>query len=338
MSSRLNNPKLGAYVEIQQRVGERDITGHILSKAHSNWVHLCLPMRYEPERSFHTVIGWKDPRTEPGELLWPERFGIEEVENLEIEMGEWRAAGQLQQRPAPRGGGIIKRDWWRLFEGDTYPPMDFVIGCLDTAYTLERMNDPSGMIVWGVFTPDKSALANLMINRITKKLMPTLRSNPELLSHVMCMFGWTKRYEFHELVEKTVETARKMKIDLLLIENKAAGISVAQEIRRIYQNERFSVQLFDPKSQDKFARLVSVQHIFQEGLICAPDTAWAEEIIGQVGTFPRGAHDEYVDLTSMGLRHLRDTGLLRRATEVEVEQEALIIYPGGNRDSTLYDC
>jgi predicted phage terminase large subunit-like protein len=329
MSTRLNNPKLGCYIVIQQRVGEKDISNHILSKNRGNWCHLCLPMKYEPERSFMTPLGWIDPRKELGDLLWPERFGPEEVATLEQDMGEWRACGQLQQRPEPRGGGVIKRAWWNLWSAEQYPPMDFIIGCLDTAYTLERMNDPSGMIVWGVFTPDQVSHSSLMWNRVTKKLVSVERRSSEGAPHSMCMFAWTHRYEFHELVEQTVKTARRMKIDLLLIENKAAGISVAQEIRRLYQNEKFAVQLFDPKSQDKFARLVSVQNLFQEGLVYGPDTEWMEQVITQVGQFPRGAHDEYVDLTSMGLRHLRDRGLLRRTSEIEYEMESLKVYPKG---------
>jgi hypothetical protein len=81
-----------------------------------------LPMRYEPERSYSTSIGWQDPRKEAGELLWPERFGEQEVEILERQMGPWTAAGQLQQRPEPKGGGVIKREWWQLWDQDNYPP------------------------------------------------------------------------------------------------------------------------------------------------------------------------------------------------------------------------
>ena len=211
-----------------------------------------------------------------------------------------------------------------------FPPMDFVLGTLDTAYTLAQMNDPSGMIVWGIFSGDGSA-------QVTRRMAPngTMvfvdRAFSEEAPKVMLANAWTDRYEFHELVKKVVKTCIDMKVNLLLIENKAAGISIAQEIRRLYANEKFSVQLFDPKSQDKFARLVSVQHLFQEGLIYAPDRVWADAVMTQVGQFPRGKHDEYVDLTSMGLRYLRDRGLISRATERRAEMESLKIYPrGGN--------
>ncbi len=334
LGTRLNNQKLGAVIQIQQRLGENDLTGHILSKTKGEWTHLCLPMEYEPERSFFTTIGWRDPRTEPGELLWPERFGPPEVTSLKTWMGDWRAAGQLQQRPEPRGGGVIKREWWQLWDSEVYPPMDFILGTLDTAYTLEQMNDPSGMIVWGVFSGDTVATANRIMDT-DGRVMYKDRSFSEETPKVMLAHAWTDRYEFHELIKKTAQTCIALKVDLLLIENKAAGISVAQELRRLYSNEKFSVQLFDPKSQDKFARLVSVQHLFQEGLIYAPDRAWADAVMTQVGQFPRGKHDEYVDLTSMGLRYLRDRGLIARAPERQAELEALKVYPGG-RDAPLY--
>jgi predicted phage terminase large subunit-like protein len=126
-----------------------------------------------------------------------------------------------------------------------------------------------------------------------------------------------------------------MKVDLLLIENKASGISVAQEIRRLYWRERFGVELFDPKSQDKTARLYSVQHLFAEGIIHGPNRPWMEKIIMQVGMHPKGKHDEFVDLTSMGLRKLRDMGLLVRQPEREADNESRKVYPRGG-DVPLY--
>lgn len=336
LGTRLNNPKLGAIVEIQQRVGEYDLTGHILEKKGGDWVHLYLPMRYEKDRHCSTKIGWTDPRSEEGELLWPERFGEDEVKGLETWMGPWRAAGQLQQRPEPRGGGIIKREWWKLWEEEKFPYADYKIGCLDTAYTLKQMNDPSGMIVWGVFSQESQLQQSAMrIMDANGQPMYMGRSTSEEVSQVMLMNAWTERLEFHQLIEKVVKTAVDYNIDLLMIENKAAGISIAQEIRRLYANENFSVQLFDPKSQDKFARLVSVQPLFQEGLIWAPDTKFAEAVMTQCSQFPRGKHDEYVDMTSMGLRWLRDTGILSRKNERRVEVDAMLEYQG-NQNEPLY--
>lgn len=131
----------------------------------------------------------------------------------------------------------------------------------------------------------------------------------------MLMYAWAERLEIHELIERVQETMDTYGVDKLLIENKASGYSVAQEIRRVYGYDDFAVQLVDPKGLDKVARLYSIQHIFAEGLIYAPDRSWAEAVINQAAQFPRGKHDDLVDTTSLALKHLREIGLLVRGPE-----------------------
>jgi predicted phage terminase large subunit-like protein len=327
MSTRLNDPKTGAYIIIQQRLAEDDLTGHILSKDVGEWTHLCLPMKFEKDRSFVSSIGWKDPRTAEGELLWPERFGNAEVTLLERQLGPFATAGQLQQRPEPAGGGVIKREWWQLWPDTVFPPMDYIVASLDTAYTTKTTNDYSALTVWGIFTGDTKAQTNRMLD-VNGRPMYVDRTYNEGAPKVMLMHAWQERLELHQLVEKVGKTAKSLKIDKLIIENKAAGISVAQEIRRLYGNETFAVQLSDPKSQDKLSRLYSIQHLFAEGMIYSPDRAWADMVMTQVGQFPKGKHDDLVDTVSMALRHLREVGLLTRGAERIAELESLKVYPG----------
>jgi predicted phage terminase large subunit-like protein len=336
MSTRLNDPKTGAYIVIQQRLAEDDLTGHILSKDVGNWTHLCLPMKFEANRSFVSSIGWKDPREEEGELLWPERFGPEEVRLLEKQLGPFAAAGQLQQRPEPAGGGVIKRDWWQLWPDSSFPPMDYIVASLDTAYTLKTSNDYSALTVWGVFTQSTDMRSTKFTDRYGRDLGDHSMRHGSMLDavpRVMLMFGWQERLELHELVEKVAKTAKSLKIDKLIIENKAAGISVAQEIRRLYGHEDFAVQLSDPKSQDKLSRLYSIQHLFAEGMIYTPDRVWADMVMTQVGQFPKGKHDDLVDTVSMALRHLRELGLLVRGPERMAELESLKVYPNRQSDA-----
>lgn len=334
MSTRLNDPKTGAYVIIQQRLAEDDLTGHILSKDVGDWTHLCLPMKYEADRAFLTKIGWSDPRTDENELLWPERFGPDEVSLLEKQLGPFSSAGQLQQRPEPAGGGVIKREWWKLWEESVFPPMDYIIASLDTAYTTKTMNDASALTVWGVFSNDPIANASRYLDSDGRPRYID-RSYNEGAPKVMLMHAWQARLELHELVEKVAKTAKALKIDKLIIENKAAGISVAQEIRRLYGNENFAVQLHDPKSQDKLSRLYSVQHLFAEGMIYAPDKAWAEMVIAQVGQFPKGKHDDLVDTVSMAMRHMRELNLLTRSNERLAEIDSMKA-PVGKQSVPLY--
>lgn len=342
MSTRSNDAKTGAYIVIQQRLAEDDLTGHILSTEDGDWTHLCLPMRYESDRSFMTPIGWTDPRglddngdkltgtalkAREGSLLWPDRFGEAEVKRLERILGPFGAAGQLQQRPEPQGGGIIKRAWWQLWDQEAFPAFDYVLAALDTAYTTKTTNDYSALTIWGVFTQGSEAVSTRAIGRDGR---PTWneRSYTEKSPKIMLMSAWQDRLELHELVEKVAKSCKTMKVDKLLIENKAAGISVAQEIRRVYGWEDFGVQLYDPGAQDKVARLYSVQHLFAEGAIFAPDKDWAEMVMAQVGQFPTGKWDDLVDTCSMAVRHLRDLGLLTRSAERMEEVQESLRYQG----------
>ena len=113
MSTRVNDPRTAAKVVVMQRCHQKDLSGHLLEQG--GWEHLCLPAEYEdPPRVIS--VRFPDPRVVPGELLWAERFGAEEIANLKVSLGSYAAAGQLQQRPSPAGGGMIKRPWFRFWQ------------------------------------------------------------------------------------------------------------------------------------------------------------------------------------------------------------------------------
>jgi predicted phage terminase large subunit-like protein len=319
MSTRLNDPKTGAYIVIMQRLHEEDLTGHVLAKDIGNWTHLCLPMRMETDR--RCITPWFVDEREEGELLVPERFGEEQVSELEASLGPFAAAGQLQQRPRPKGGGIIKRDWWVLWdeqvsgaEGiakNVFPPFEYVIGSLDTAYTTKQENDYSAMTIWGVWTDRQE-------NR-----------------RIMLIYAWQDRLEFPQLVKKVLESSNKFKIDKLLIESKAAGISVAQELRSHFAREDWGIQLVDPGRGDKVARAYAIQHLFSEGMIYAPDMEWAEKVITQAESFPKAAHDDLVDSMTQALIHLRLLGFAQKPVEIVAEKTESMIYKP-HRPTQLY--
>jgi predicted phage terminase large subunit-like protein len=201
------------------------------------------------------------------------------------------------------------------------------------------------MTVWGVFSATMAEASSNFVGRSGKresqrdreamfdeamrvKNMTAGMGGSDSTPRVMLMYAWQARLELHELVSKVEQTARRMKVDKLIIENKAAGHSVAQEIRRLYNNADFAVQLVDPKAQDKLARLYSVQHLFAEGMVHAPDHSWAQEVITQTSQFPKGKHDDLVDTVSMALRHMRELGMLTRQQERVTEMENMKRYTG----------
>jgi predicted phage terminase large subunit-like protein len=114
MSTRLSDPKTGAYIIVGQRLHEDDLVGHVLAKDDAkDWTVLCLPARYEKD---HPFVYPKDKRRNDGDLLWPARMGEEEVAKIETALGSYGAAGQLQQRPAPREGGMFQRRWFDVVD------------------------------------------------------------------------------------------------------------------------------------------------------------------------------------------------------------------------------
>ena len=114
--NRLNDQKRSAIVVIMQRLHERDISGVILDLMGSEFVHLCLPMEFEVKRRCETKIGFRDPRTYEGELLDPIRFPKDVTRALQSDMGSHAYAGQYQQRPSAREGGMFKRHWFTVVD------------------------------------------------------------------------------------------------------------------------------------------------------------------------------------------------------------------------------
>lgn len=111
LPTRLNNPDRSAIIIVMQRLHENDVSGFILEND-LGYVHLCLPMELELDRRCSTSIGFTDPRTEDGELLFPGRFPRDVVDRDKKVMGVMAVAGQFQQRPAPRTGGFFA--WEKL--------------------------------------------------------------------------------------------------------------------------------------------------------------------------------------------------------------------------------
>src|SRR5215831_3151048 len=327
VTDRLNNLEDSAIVIIMQRVHQMDISGFILEQGWP-YCHLMVPMEYEAGREPYNPLGWADPRTEEGDLAWPERFSPEAVASIEREKGSFAYAGQYQQRPSPRGGGIIKREHWRAYTPDDchrfgvpwpkLPPASYTVLSLDTAQTEKKQNDPSAAVILGV-------CRDIYENR-----------------RLILFWAWTARLELYELVKKVEESCKKFHVNRVLIEAKASGHPVASELQRrgrtiseiMANNPKtkdradFGVQLVHPEG-DKVARMYSVQNLFEAGLIWAPAEAtgngdyifksWAEDVIGQCADLPKGAHDDLADAMSQALAHLRAIGLATLPDEDDVE-------------------
>lgn len=313
MPTRLNDLERSAIVLIQQRTHEDDATGFLLKpeRGGDRWTYVMVPMEYDPDWTCgETTIGWTDPRTTRGELFWPSRFTQNAVKQLRMEMSDFAWSGQMQQKPEPRGGAIIKRDWWKLYgrAGEDpiaarlrFPAFDYVVSGLDSALTDKGENDPSALVTVGTWTvPQTGQQAVMMIH------------------------AWQDHLQLNALVKKVAATCDKYHAHTLLIENKANGHDVNNELHRLFSHSEWSTQLIDPtQAGGKVARVNSVTHLFEEALIWHPNTDWAQMVIDQCAVFPRGSHDDLVDALVMCLRHLRERGILYRRQEARWHEESL---------------
>ncbi|QBQ71171.1 terminase [Shewanella phage S0112] len=204
LPTRLNNPDQSAIVVIMQRVHERDVSGLILAEE-LGYEHLMLPMEYEPERCCYTKVkpkyiqvpkkiqvswdkdekAWRpdkegtvlkykiDPREKDGDLLWPERFSEKSVEELKKTLRSWGGgyaeAGQLQQRPAPRGGGMFQEDDWVIV--GSAPETGVTVRGWDFAGTDEKENKNAAFTVGAKVRYSRGSLYILDIKR--KQVSPS---------------------------------------------------------------------------------------------------------------------------------------------------------------------
>jgi len=286
-------------------------------------------------------IKWEDPRTEDDELAWPERFPDAVCDGLERDKGPYAWAGQYLQMPAPRGGAIIKEDFWQIWDRDTYPNFEMIIASLDPAFTEKEENDPSAMTIWGLWREEAIMPAETLKNRMWLENQELTR-NPKL----MLLYAWEERLQFSALVEKVIQTCTRQSgsgrpnfpVDKLLIEAKGSGQSVGQELVRMLKGTGLvSVYLIDPKKYgDKVARVQSIQHLFSDGMVYAPDRGWADKVIQQCAVFPKGSHDDLVDTVSQALRYLRDQGFaLKREEYADAVQEEMS-YTNYRANAPLY--
>jgi predicted phage terminase large subunit-like protein len=344
--TRLNNPEKSSIVIIMQRLHEGDVSGVCLEK-NLGYCHLMLPAEYDPQRKCETEIGFSDPREFAGEVLFPERFPREILERDKNVMGPYAYAGQYMQSPSPRGGGIIKREWWQLWDDDeaasqgvnsggSYPAMDYIVASLDSAYGEKQENDFSALTIWGVWQRGGQKARAILDNKGKRSEVLDER---DTLPAAMLMHAWAKKLPIHGpetirlpgetdadfkrrsmadwgLVEWVIHTCNQFKVDMLLVEAKASGLSIGQEVKRLNRNQNWGVQLINPGSADKVARTYAVQAVFSGGQVYSPDRAWADMVITQFENFPKGKHDDLVDSSTQAIKYLKDRDMLRRSDEI----------------------
>ena len=243
-----------------------------------------------------------------GGSLWPGFWPIDELEKVKMSIGLKKWNAQWQQQPTNDDGAVLKRNWWKRWKHDEPPECSYVIQTYDTAYSKKETADYSVISTWGVFVPSADSGPNLILLSVKRG-----------------------RWDFPELKRVARDEYRYWNPDNVLIEAKATGTPLQQELRKM----GIPVTMYSPggrrSGQDKISRANAVAPILESGMIWYPEQQdWAEEMVEECAAFPNGSHDDQVDAAIMAWMRFRQGNFMSLATDEEDEekqqQEALEYY------------
>jgi predicted phage terminase large subunit-like protein len=267
----------GAIIIIMTRWSLLDLTGRLIDYQIKNpeaipWEIVELPAILNED-------------TEDEKSLWPEQWSLESLKSTKASLDPRYWNAQYMQQPTSESSAIVSRKQWRIWENDDPPPCDFIIQSWDTAFETKNNSDYSACTTWGVFYNEEEGNA----------------------PQVILLDAFKDRMTFPELKEVALKHYREWEPDSFVVEKKAAGAPLIQELRQM----GIAVQEFTPsRGNDKMVRLNAVADLFSSGKIWAPDTRWAREVIEEMAAFPVGEHDDYVDTTTQALLRYRQGGFI----------------------------
>lgn len=273
LPTRFRDLRQARWVIVMQRLHEADLAGHVAEQP--GVVHLNLPTEYDPARSSVTAIGWQDWRREKGQLLFPERFPREVIEQKKIDLGSAAYAAQYDQTPIVGEGNVFDRSWWRRY---TLMPADkgagLWVGSVDANYRAGEDGSYFVLQVWARFGADFY-------------LVDELRKRLSIVQAVAAIEAWAQRYPL---------------VADWLIEKKANGDGIIDMLRGRVPG----IMPVDPRSS-KQARAAACAPWIEEGRAFVPESHvadWIDDWIDEWAAFPRGRNDDRVDCGSQAMRHL----------------------------------
>lgn len=325
---RLNDRKTGAIVVVMQRSHELDVTGYILKDAiKKEWVTLILPMEFEVSRKCVTVPlkkgekAWEDKRTKQGELLWPQKIGPDELQGLKADLRtDYEISGQLQQRPSPEHGGIIKDSYFKWWKKPQPPKLLQIIQSWDTALSEDdlRKNAYSACTTWGIFDDfgDDEINVSGIPNVILLDCWRGKLEYPELRKLVQRLTT-----DYRDKGDMVIKPDGHHKPDYILIEDKSSGSTLIQDLRRAGV---LAVPFIPNKFGDKVERVKLCTHIMECGKVWLPASPYtgyksllpfAERFKEQCLAFPNAESRDLVDTLSQFLLRLTISGYLYNSND-----------------------
>jgi len=217
--------------------------------------------------------------------LWPEFWEKDALLSIKASLPVAKWSAQWQQQPTTSEGAIVKREWWQPWEKETVPPLKYILQAYDTAFSKKETADYSAITTWGIFNPEEGGPDNII-------LLDAQRG----------------RWNFPELKEIAFDEHEYWEPDMVLIEAKATGTPLIQELRL----RGIPALGFAPgKGNDKVTRMHMVAPMFEAGVVWAPtDKKFTDEVIEEVASFPNGDHDDFCDSMTLAIMRFRQGGFV----------------------------
>ena len=267
----------GAIIVIMTRWSLLDLTGRLLDYQTKNpesipWEIVELPAILHEG-------------TDNEKSLWPEQWslGALKATKASIDPRYWNA--QYMQQPTSDNSAVISRKMWRIWEPEDPPVCDYIIQSWDTAHEIKTNSDYSACTTWGVFYNEEERDA----------------------AQIILLDAFKDRMTFPELKQVALKHYKEWQPDAFIVEKKSAGAPLIQEFRAM------GIPAWETnpsRGNDKMVRLNAIADLFASGMVWAPDTRWAREVIEEVAAFPVGEHDDFVDTTSQALMRFRQGGFI----------------------------
>lgn len=295
-----------ARVLIMQRLAEGDLAGLLLDQG---WEHICFPMNYVPNCSWDMGNSLKiqDPRTNAGDLLWPERYSAQSVSTLEKDLGN-DASAQLQQNPTPATGGVVEEAWLQL-EWTELPSQVTYYQSWDFSASGKnpKVNSRVSGALWGVGKISKGRRLCTSLEKVQKGVKPEYE-DVEFPSRI-CYFlidevvGHMNYPESKKAFLTAQQKPQWHKAATRIVERKANGIALIDEL-----SAHYAIKEVNP-SDSKESRFIVESAKFEGGLVLFPTSgqlASTFDFRSELVKFPRGVYDDRIDTTSQFLSHVGD--------------------------------
>jgi len=273
----------GSIIIVMTRWGKKDLTGRLLAAQGADvmsdqWDVVEFPAILPSEKA-----------------LWPEFWEKDALLSIKASLPVAKWSAQWQQQPTASQGAIVKKEWWQPWEKEKIPPLTYVLQAYDTAFSKKETADYSAITTWGIFNPEEGGPDNII-------LLDAKRG----------------RWNFPELKEVAFDEHEYWEPDMVLIEAKATGTPLIQELRL----RGIPALGFAPgRGTDKITRMHMVAPMFEAGVVWAPtDKKFTDEVIEEVASFPNGDHDDFCDSMTLAIMRFRQGGFVSLAGE-DIEED-----------------